>query len=306
MSDAKACTIEGRLATGGLELFYRAWRPADDTRASVVIAHGLGEHGGRYGRLVDALLTRGFAASAMDHRGFGRSPGRRGHVNSWAEYRTDLGGFLDLARQADPGVPLFLYGHSMGALIALDYALEASAERPRVPGSLPSGGSETPGGSIPDERSLRGLILSGVPLKPVGVAKPWLVLVAKALSRILPRTALRPGVDAGALSRDPEVVRAYEEDPLVHRRVTARWGVEALAAIERAKGRLPELKLPLLVVHGGDDPLNSPEGSRLVAERAGSADATLRIYRGVRHEPHNDLAWEAAVRDVADWIEARL
>jgi len=284
MSHAKACAIEGRLATGGLELFYRAWRPAEDTRASVVIAHGLGEHGGRYGRLVDALLTRGFAASAMDHRGFGRSPGRRGHVNSWAEYRTDLGGFLDLARQADPGVPLFLYGHSMGALIALDYALEASG----------------------DERSLRGLILSGVPLEPVGVAKPWLVLLAKALSRILPRTALRPGVDAGALSRDPEVVRAYEEDLLVHGRATARWGVEALAAIERTKGRLPELKLPLLLIHGGDDPLNSPEGSRLIADRAGSADATLRIYGGVLHEPHNDLDWEAAVRDVADWIEARL
>lgn len=284
MSDAKACVIEGRLATGGLELFYRAWRPAEETRASVVITHGLGEHGGRYGRLVDALLARGFAASAMDHRGFGRSPGRRGHVDSWAEYRTDLGGFLALARQADPGVPLFLYGHSMGALIALDYALAA------------------PG----DERSLRGLILSGVPLEPVGVAKPWLVLLAKALSRILPRTALRPGVDAGALSRDPEVVRAYEEDPLVHGRATARWGVEALAAIERTKGRLPELKLPLLVIHGGDDPLNSPEGSRLIADRAGSADATLRIYGGVLHEPHNDLEWEAAVRDVADWIEARL
>ena len=284
MSHAKACAIEGRLATGGLELFYRAWRPAEDTRASVVIAHGLGEHGGRYGRLVDALLTRGFAASAMDHRGFGRSPGRRGHVNSWAEYRNDLGSFLDLARQADPSVPLFLYGHSMGALIALDYALEAHG----------------------DERSLRGLILSGVPLEPVGVAKPWLVLLAKALSRILPRTALRPGVDAGALSRDPEVVRAYEEDPLVHGRATARWGVEALAAIERTKGRLPELKLPLLLIHGGDDPLNSPEGSRLIADRAGSADATLRIYGGVLHEPHNDLDREAAVRDVADWIEARL
>jgi alpha-beta hydrolase superfamily lysophospholipase len=282
MSDAKASAVEGRISTGGLELFYRAWRPAEDTRASIVIVHGLGEHGGRYDRLVDALLARGFATSAMDHRGFGRSPGRRGHVSSWAEYRTDLGSFLDLARQADPEVPLFLCGHSMGALIALDYVLEA------------------PGGS------LRGLILSGVPLEPVGVAKPWLVLVAKALSRILPRTALRSGVDARALSRDPEVVRAYDEDPLVHGRATARWGMEALAAIERAKGRLPELRLPLLLIHGGDDTLNSPEGSRLIADRAGSVDATLRIYGGVLHEPHNDLGWEAAVRDVADWIEARL
>jgi alpha-beta hydrolase superfamily lysophospholipase len=281
MGDAKACALEGRIRTGGLELFYRAWRPAEDRRASVVIAHGLGEHGGRYERLVDALLARGFAVSAMDHRGFGRSPGPRGHVRSWAEYRTDLDSFLRLARQAEPGVPLFLYGHSMGALIALDYALEAP-------------------------RSLRGLILSGAPLEPVGVARPWLVFVAKALSRILPRTALRPGVDARALSRDPVVVRAYEEDPLVHGRATARWGVEALAAIERVRGRLPELELPLLVIHGGDDPLNSPDGSRLIADRAGSVDATLLIYEGGRHEPHNDLDWEAAVRDVADWIEARL
>ncbi len=288
MSDVKACATEGRISTGGLELFYRAWRSAEDTRASVVIAHGLGEHGGRYERLVDVLLARGFAVSALDHRGFGRSPGQRGHVMSWAEYRTDLGSFLDLARQTDPGVPLFLYGHSMGALIALDYVLEA------------------PGASTHDEGKLRGLILSGVPLEPIGVAKPWLILLAKALSRSLPRTALSPGVDARALSRDPEVVRAYEEDPLVHGRATARWGVEALSAIDRAKGRLPQLKLPLLVIHGGDDPLNSPEGSRLITDRAGSVDATLRIYEGVRHEPHNDLDWEAAVRDVADWIEARL
>jgi alpha-beta hydrolase superfamily lysophospholipase len=284
MSDPRRRATEGLMSTDGLELFYRTWRPAEETRASVVIAHGLGEHGGRYERLVDALLARGFAVCAMDHRGFGRSPGQRGHVSSWAEYRADLGSFLDLARRADPEAPLFLYGHSMGALIALDYALEAS---------YGAGG-------------LRGLILSGVPLEPVGVAKPWLVLVARALSRILPRAALRSPVDARALSRDPEVVRAYEEDPLVHGQATARWGVEALAAIDRAKGRLPELTLPVLLIHGGDDPLNSPEGSRLIADRAGSADATLRIYEGSRHEPHNDLDREAAVRDVADWIEARL
>ncbi len=288
MSDPKRRATEGLMSTDGLELFYRRWRPAEETRASVVIAHGLGEHGGRYERLVDALLAHGFAVYAMDHRGFGRSPGQRGHVSSWAEYRADLGSFLDLARQADPQAPLFLYGHSMGALMALDYALEA------------------PGGSIRGDGGLRGLILSGVPLEPVGVAKPWLVLVARALSRILPRAALRSPVDARALSRDPEVVRAYEEDPLVHGQATARWGVEALAAIDRAKGRLPELKLPVLLIHGGDDPLNSPEGSHLIADRAGSADATLRIYEGSRHEPHNDLDWEAAVRDIADWIEARL
>lgn len=283
MRDAPTETIEGRIAsTGGLELFYRAWRPAGPPRGAVVIAHGLGEHGGRYGRLVEALLPRGCVASAMDHRGFGRSPGPRGHVSRWTRYRADLGTFLDLVRKTDPGVPLFLYGHSMGALIALDYALEA------------------------EDRSLRGLILSGVPLEPVGIAKPWLVLLAKGLSWIFPRAGLPSGVDARSLSRDPEVVRAYEEDPLVHSRATARLGAEALAAIERAKDRLPELRLPLLVIHGGSDPLNSPHGSRCVVEEAGSVDSTLRIYEGALHEPHNDLGWETPVRDVAEWIEARL
>lgn len=297
----RATHREGRIATAGLELFYQAWRPVDRTRASLVIAHGLGEHGGRYEKLVDALLAHGIAVYAPDHRGHGRSPGQRGHVSRWAEYRRDLGDVLASARRMEPQAPLFLYGHSMGALIALDYALD----QPR-PGSPSRPGSPPRRASLPAEPGLRGLILSGVPLEPVGVAEPWLILVAKALSRVLPRTPLRPGLDARALSRDPEVVQAYEADPLVHRRATARWGSEALEAIERSKSRLSSLELPLLVIHGGADSINSPQGSRLIIERASSPDATLRIYEGVRHEPHNDLGWETAVRDVAEWIEARL
>lgn len=281
----EASSDEGRFRTGGLELFYRSWKPALRPRALVVIAHGVGEHSGRYAHLVQALLARGFAVYALDHRGHGRSPGQRGHIDSWEEYRDDLGVFLDLARALEPDVPAFLLGHSMGALIAVELVLEA-ADAP--------------------QDGLRGLILSGVPLEPVGVAKPWLVSVAKVLARVRPRTSLKSRIDPSALSRDPAIVRSYVEDPLVHHQATARWGVEALEAIARVKRRLSDLHLPLLVVHGGADRVNAPNGSRELAEAARSVDKTLQVYDGVRHEPHNDLGWQRVVADIAGWIEGRL
>ena len=276
---------EAAFRSCGSELFYQAWRPGSAPRAVLVITHGLGEHGGRYARLVDHLVPRGFAVYAFDHRGHGRSPGQRGHVASWDQYHRDLDGFLRKVRREVPDVPLFLLGHSMGALIGLDYALEGSPE---------------------DAVGLSGLILSGVPLDPVGVAKPWLVSTARLLSRVLPRVPMRVGLDPAALSREPEVVQSYRDDPLVHAWATPRWGTEALAAIGRAGRNLARLRLPLLVIHGGADRLSSPEGARALAAGAGSSDKTLRIYEGACHEPHNDLCWEEVVEDVASWMEARL
>ena len=247
--------------------------------------HGIGEHSGRYERYVDAFLARELAVYAYDQRGHGRSPGQRGHVDAWEEYRDDLGAFLSRARDSEAGLPVFLLGHSMGALVALDFVLAAGAG---------------------PEGNLRGLILSGIPLDPVGVAKPWLVLTAKVLSRLRPRTSLRSRIDPNALSRDPEVACEYAEDPLVHHQATARWGTEALDAIARVKRRLADVRVPLLVLHGGADEINSPAGSRLLADGAQSADKTVRIYNGARHEPHNDLGWQQVVADVAGWIEARI
>lgn len=266
---------------GGVELFCQRWRPEGEPRAALAIVHGFAEHSGRYANVVGHLVPRGFAVYGYDLRGFGRSPGRRGHVGSWSEHREDAAAFLRKVGGDEPGRPLFLMGHSMGGLIALDYVLR----RPE---------------------GLAGAIASGPGLEPVGVAKPYLVALARLLSRIWPRFSLDVGLDASAVSRDPEVVRAFLDDPLRNPRGTVRWGTEVLAAIAWIKAHAGEMKVPLLMVHGGDDRLVSPEGSRRFFAKVTHPDKELHVYDGVYHEPHNDLGHEKVLADLGDWLERHL
>lgn len=266
---------------GDLELYCQSWRPRDTPRAAVAVVHGFAEHSGRYGNVAGHLVPRGFAVHGYDLRGFGRSPGPRGHVDAWAEHREDAAAFLAKVGGEEPGLPLFLFGHSMGGLIALDYALR----RPE---------------------GLAGVVASGPGLEPVGVAKPHLVLLAKLLSRVWPRFSLEVSLDGSAVSRDPEVVRAYVEDPLRNPRGTVRWGTEVLGAIAWIKAHAARMKVPLLMVHGGDDRIASPEGSRKFFAEVELPDKELHVYEGVYHEPHNDLDHGKVLADVGDWLERHL
>lgn len=267
--------------TGDLELFYQRWRPDDEPRGVLAIVHGLAEHSGRYGTVVDRLVPSGFAVYGFDLRGFGRSPGQRGHVDSWSDYRGDVEAFLAMIRGEEPGRPLFLMGHSMGGLIALDFLLRR-----------------------PD--GLAGAVVSGPGLEPVGVAKWYLVMVAKLLSLVWPRFSLDVGLNVKAVSRDPEVVEAFLNDPLRHSLGTVRWGTESLKVIEWIKARPGDLHLPLLMVHGGADRLVSSEGTRRFFEKAGSADKELHVYEGGFHEPHNDVNREQVLADLESWLERHL
>jgi alpha-beta hydrolase superfamily lysophospholipase len=177
----------------------------------------------------------------------------------------------------EPALPVFLLGHSMGALIALDYLLH-------------------------DPAGLRGAIVSGAPLEPVGVAKPFLVLLARVLSRVWPGFSLPLGLDPKGISRDPEVVKAYQADPLVHGKTTVRWGTEILKTIEWVKTHPAEVTIPLLLIHGGSDPLNSPDGTRSFFEKVTFADKEMKIYPGSYHEVHNDLDYEQVMNDMAQWV----
>jgi alpha-beta hydrolase superfamily lysophospholipase len=264
---------------GGLELYAQVWQPSGRIRGVVAVVHGAGEHSGRYSTLVNALTAHGYALTSFDHRGHGKSPGLRGHIDAWSDYRTDVREFLRFTSTEFKGARLFLYGHSLGALIVSEFVL-----------FHPEG--------------LDGLILSAHPLVPTGAAKPHLILLARLLSRVIPGFSISLHLDAGALSRDPAVVRGYRSDPLVHSKVTARWGTEALAAVDRVRARAREISLPVLVLHGGSDAIDSPDGSRELLGLMSSSDKQLNVYDGGFHEPHNDLQRDAVAADLISWLDA--
>jgi alpha-beta hydrolase superfamily lysophospholipase len=264
----------------GLELAALALVPAGAPRAAVAMVHGLGEHAGRYGALHEVLVGAGFAVGAADLRGFGRSPGIRGHIERWSDYRADAQAIVDLAATLAPGRPVFLFGHSMGGLIALDYALH----RPQ---------------------GLAGVVASGPALVPAGVRRPLLEAASRLLSVLAPRRTMALGLDPDGLSHDPAVVAAYLADPLVHGRVSMRWGAEILRTMADTRARAAAFPLPLLLQHGALDPINAPEGSVAFHEACGHPDHALKLYPGSRHEVHHDVDRRAFERDLVRWLKER-
>lgn len=261
---------------GGLGLYYQSWLPDGPFRAALCIVHGVGEHSSRYGNVVSYFVPCGYAVYGFDLRGHGRSPGQRGHINSWAEYREDTHAFMELVRGQEPKASLFQWGHSMGLLISMDYALH-----------YPEG--------------LRGVVISGSALEPV--ASPALIAVAKVLSRLWPTFSLTTGLEVEAISRDPAAVKAYQEDPLVHGKSSPRWGTEFLNTIEWIKAHLQNWRVPVIILHGGGDRIVSPRGSQLFFDALPIADKELHIYEQGYHEPHNDIEREKVFADVGTWLK---
>ena len=274
---------EGRFAgVGGLQLYWRGWLPDAASldpapQAVLALVHGVGEHSGRYRNLVGPLVEGGYPVYGYDQRGHGRSPGPRGHIERWADYRGDLRAFLGLVVQHAPGRPLVLYGHSMGSLVVLDYLLQRPV-------------------------GLAGAIVSGVALQPTGVGKPYQLATARVLSRITPRLSVDLGIHADSPTGDAEGLEAARSDPYLPSRATVRWGTESLATVRRITAGMAAIDLPLLVLHGGADPLNRPAGAQALIDAVPNPDKTLHVYPGVRHEPHNDRGHEQVAADVKEWL----
>lgn len=263
---------------GGVEVRWREWLVDAPMRGVVVISHGAGEHSGRYAHVASRLNSAGYAVFALDHRGHGRSGGERMRFASVDPLAADLGTMIGIAKAAFPGLPVFLLAHSMGALVGLHYACDHQDE-------------------------LAGLILSGA-LASVDQAH-HLRLAARLVAKVAPGRGIFK-VDPETVSRDPEVVRDYEEDPL---NFNGSYPAETIVALEKTgltfPGRLPALTLPLLVLHGADDRLTPPTGSRLVDELASSEDKTLRLYDGLRHEILNEPERDEILSEIVGWLEAR-
>ncbi|MGZ3495134.1 MAG: alpha/beta hydrolase [Thermodesulfobacteriota bacterium] len=259
-------------------IYFQNWLPEGEPKAILLIVHGLAEHSGRYMNLVNHLVPLGYAVHGFDHPGHGKSDGTRVYVERFEDYTDTIKVYFDRMR---PAKPVFLVGHSMGGLIAALYLLD-------------------------HQREMTGAVLSGPAVKVPGKITPTTVLVGKMFSALMPRFGLL-GLDAEGVSRDPAVVQAYINDPLVHSgKITARLAAEMLKAMQHISAQASKITLPIMIVQGTADRLVDPAGARMLYDTIGSADKEIKIYEGFYHEVFNEPERDRVLRDVERWIEVHL
>ena len=248
-------------------LYYQCWLPDQNPVAVLLVAHGFAEHSGRYLNLVNYFVPKGYAVYALDHRGHGRSDGERVRIDKFTDYLKDLKTFFDLVRRENPEEKIFLVGHSMGAAISTAYVVRQQHE-------------------------LAGLILSGGGIVTPDMPPPP------------PRPVGKP-LDTAFISRDPAVIAAYENDPLVF-----RGPIPEGSAITETRNQMPELvpqiKLPILIMAGNDPLVTDGLRSKALYERVGSKDKTLRLYHHLRHEIFNEPEYKEVLADMEDWLNNHL
>jgi len=264
-------------------IVYQISEPASFAKAVVVLVHGNSEHMGRYAHVVSALTARGFTVFNHDHRGHGKSAGVRGDVEDFGFFISDLRKLVELAREQNPDLPLFMVAHSLGGLIALTYALE-------------------------NESTLSGLVLMSPALEFGADVSPLLKRLAGVIARAAPLLPITPSNKQpdSVLSRDPEIQRLFDADPLCYSGdVRARYGFELLKAAERVRNRGRKLQLPVLLEYGTDDRLVNPRASKALFERLTTPDKTLLEWKDARHELFNELEKVEVIESVVAWLEAR-
>src|ERR1700744_247957 len=266
---------------GGVRIVYDVWTPDTAPRAVVVLSHGLGEYARRYDHVAQRFAEAGLATYALDHRGHGRSGGKRVLVRDISEYTADFDTLVKIATREHPGVKCIVLGHSMGGGIVFAYGVER-----------------------PDNYDL--MVLSGPAVAAQDQVSPLLAFAAKILGVLVPWLPVQE-LDVDAISRDPAVVAAYKADPLVyHGKVPTGVGRALLQVGETMPERAPALSAPLLVVHGSDDRLIPVAGSHRLVENVGSTDVGLKGYPGLYHDVFNEPERDRVLDDVVSWITARL
>ena len=267
---------------GGVRIVYDVWEPEDkECRGVVVLCHGYAEHARRYDHVAQRFGESGLAVYALDLRGHGRSGGKRVYLRDISEYIDDFHTLAGIAAAEYPELKRVVLGHSMGGGVVFAYSVEH-----------------------PDDYAA--MVLSGPAVDAQDGVSPVMVIVAKTLGKILPGLPVEE-LPASAVSRDPDVVAAYENDPLVHHGKLPAGIAKALIGVgETMPLRAPALTAPLLVVHGEQDKLIPVQGSRHLMECVGSQDAHLKVYPGLYHEVFNEPERAAVLDDVASWIETKI
>lgn len=277
-------TFEAKLKSkDGIDLFVRGWEPGTRPKAVIALVHGHGEHVGRYEHVAKAMTDAGYAFAGFDLRGHGKSGGIRGHFPSWDAALQDIKDFFIFLTQRYPDSPQFLYGHSLGGLIVLTYALK-------------------------NKSNLKGVIATGAALRSQVHDQKLKVIMAKILGSIAPAALIRSGLDISVLSHDPAVIKAYNSDPLVHDRMSLGFGKEGLNATDYVWKHAEEFSLPLLIMHGTADHNTYSHGSADFAKLAAkkNPDITLKLWEGMYHEIHNESEKEQVFQFIIDWLDRHL
>ena len=263
------------------KIYYQGWLPEGDPRAVLIVVHGLGEHCGRYMNVVNHLVPLGYALYGLDHIGHGKSEGTRELVERFEDYTNTLTIYCNMVKGWQTGKPIFLLGHSMGGLIASYYLLDHQA-------------------------NFRGGILSAPFVKVSDSISQATITIGKILSVVTPRAGLVT-LDVSGISRDPEVVTAYVNDPLVfHGKTPVRLGAELLKAMLRVRAEAHRITLPLLILQGGEDRLIDPACGQLLYDKVGSKDKTIKLYEGLYHEVFNEPERARVLKDVETWLAAHV
>ncbi|NND34683.1 MAG: alpha/beta hydrolase [Saprospiraceae bacterium] len=254
---------------------------APKQRAVLFVLHGIFEHGGRYEHFASYLNAAGISVLSFDYRGHGRSPGEMGYIESWSSLVNDINDWVQWQKTEFDNLPQFIFGHSLGGLLLVDYL---SLYRP----------------------SFNGVILSSAALKVKEDLSPLLQKIAPIMAKIAPKLKTIK-LDPGLISRDPAEVEKYRNDRLIyHGRISAQTGNETLQASKTIEQCFPGFDWPVLVLHGSDDGLTEPEGSRVFYEQIASDDKTLKLYEEYRHELLNELGREVVLEDIRDWMTRRI
>jgi alpha-beta hydrolase superfamily lysophospholipase len=273
---------EWKWKTGdGLEMVSGEWVPAGKARGVICLVHGVGEHIGRYKWDGEALTKAGYVLAGFDMRGFGKSQGRRGFTPSLEAYFDDIDAFLAQTANRHPGLPLFLYGHSMGGILVLAY--------PPV-----------------RHPAIAGVIATAPGLKTSLEQQKMKLFLTKVFGKVYPTLSLQSGLDVAEICRDPQVVEAYLNDPLVHTIVSAGWGLSMLKAIALTNQYGPQFPLPLLLMHGTGDKIAYPSGSECYAETAPKDKLTYKKWEGFKHELHTDPERAQVFKFMVDWLDGHL
>ncbi len=272
----------GYTSPDGIELYLQAWMP-EQPKAAILLVHGLAEHSGRYAHFAEKLVENQISVFTFDGRGHGKSsrPLPTAYFENYKDYLRDIDALVEKVKKYSPGIPAFIFGHSMGGGMVVSYALHY---RPEV----------------------SGFILSGALLKPAENTSKILIAASAFISKYAPKLKVLKLV-SNLISHDQDEVRKYNEDPLVyHEAVPAGTGYQLLEMMKEIEGKVEDFNFPVLIMHGADDLLTNPKGSKILQEKAASTDKTLKIYPGLYHELLNEVEKEKIMEEIVNWINLRV